>query len=105
MENEKIEEEIKQYATEYAELNPNLKSVYLFPDRDNKSVNLLYVEADYRTSGGPDKVDIFIFANQFGNEVRPLSVGTIAPYQENNNGVLPKSWGEWKDAKKIWESK
>jgi hypothetical protein len=103
MENEKLEDEIKQFAKEYAEFNPNLKKVYWFPKNKEESINLIYVEDKYTTSGTPDKVDVFVVANQFSDRIRALSVGTIAPQSENKD-VLPKTWGDWRTAKKIWES-
>jgi hypothetical protein len=103
MDNKKLEDEIKQFAKEYAEFNPNLRKVYWFPNNKDESINLIYVEDKYTTSGAPDKVDVFVVANQFSDRVRALSVGTIAPQSENKD-VLPKTWGDWKTAKKIWES-
>ncbi len=104
MEKENLEEEVKKFAKEYSESNPNVQKVYWFPDRENKAINLVSVEANYFTSAATETMDVFVFANQVGDKVLPLSVGTIAP-QFENKPILPKSWGDWSKAVRVWESK
>ena len=94
----KIREQAIFLAKENVEAEPDIKTIYWFPD--DEEVRLVEVEDIISRSEG--SVDPFYFdPSPADNMPAPSGIALIRP-DEVNNLTLPTGWGKWENAEK-WE--
>lgn len=83
------------------EAEPNIIRTYLFPS--DLEIRLIYVDETAFPLASDDEIAPFYFAPDLSQGIDyPAGIALIRP-EDQHNHTPPSAWGDWTNAKVIWE--